>query len=54
MKNIYKIILVLSIIILTFHLYSIVTIKNDVHIIYVDKIPGKIMAMTIPPFGIFI
>ena len=35
-------------------IFSSYKIKRDARVTYVDTLPGSIMAMTIPPFGIFI
>ncbi len=42
------------VIILICAVYSPFAIKNEPRIKYVQELPGSIMAMTIPPFGIFI
>lgn len=35
-------------------IFSSYKIKKNAHVTYVDSLPGSLMAVTIPPFGIFI
>lgn len=53
-KTILKILLAVFIIVLATLLYSLFQIKKSAPVKYVRNIPGSLMAMTIPPFGIFI
>lgn len=53
-RIILKTLLVVFILILTVSIYSLIQIKHEAPVTYVKNIPSSIMAMTIPPFGIFI
>jgi hypothetical protein len=55
-KRVYLYIYLGSLVVLVIFLsiFSSYKIKKDAPVTYVDSLPGSIMAMTLPPFGIFI
>ncbi len=53
-RIILKILLLVFILVLAIMVYSIFQIRKEAPVTYVKNIPGSIMAMTVPPFGIFI
>ena len=55
-KRLYLYIYLGSVVVLVIFLsiFSSYKIKKDTPVTYVDSLPGSIMAMTLPPFGIFI
>lgn len=55
-KHLYLHIYLGSVIVLVIFLaiFSSYRIKKEARVTYIDSLPGRIMAMTLPPFGIFI